>query len=84
MPYKVSIKKSAFKVLKKLKEPYYSKIKSAIYKLADDPYPHGHIKLKGRGGYRIRVADYRVIYEVFEEELLVDVVNVGHRKDVYR
>lgn len=38
---------------------------------------------KGREGYRIRVGDYRVIYEVFDRILLVDIINMGHRKDIY-
>lgn len=43
----------------------------------------GYKKLKGRDGYRIRVADYRIIYEVFDKILTVDVIHMGHRKDVY-
>lgn len=40
-------------------------------------------KLKGRDGYRIRVADYRIIYDIFDDVLLVDVIDLGHRKDIY-
>ena len=40
-------------------------------------------KLKGRDGYRIRIADYRIIYDIFDEILLVDVIDLGHRKDIY-
>ena len=40
-------------------------------------------KLKGRDGYRIRVADYRIIYDIFDDALLVDVIDFGHRKDIY-
>jgi len=46
--------------------------------------PKGCKKLKGRDAYRIRIANYRAIYEVNDEILLVDVINVGHRKDVYK
>ncbi|WP_409025265.1 type II toxin-antitoxin system RelE family toxin [Flavobacterium aquidurense] len=40
-------------------------------------------RLKGRPGYRIRVGDYRVIYEIFDDMLLIDVIDLGHRKDIY-
>ena len=58
-------------------------ILAAIAALAHNPRPNGYIKLKGRNGYRIRVGDYRVIYEIFDAVLLVDVVEVGDRKDIY-
>lgn len=83
MVYKVTLRKRAMRVLEKINEPNYSKIKSAIHSLADNPRPQGYKKLKGRDGYRIRVADYRIIYEIFDDELLIDVINMGHRKDVY-
>ena len=79
----ISIKPKAFKALENINDPYYSKIKEAIYSLSANPRPAGFIKLKGREGYRIRVANYRIIYEIFDDILLVDVINLGHRKDVY-
>lgn len=84
MAYQVTLKKRALKALEDINEPYYSKIKEAIYSLADNPRPAGCKKLKGRDGYRIRVADYRIIYEIQDSILLVDVVDLGHRKDIYR
>jgi mRNA interferase RelE/StbE len=83
MTYKVIIKKSAVKKLKKIKEPYYSQIKASILHLGVNPRPMGYIKLKGRAAYRIRVSDYRIIYEIFDDELIVDVIALGHRKDIY-
>ncbi len=84
MAYQLTIKKRAIKVLSKIKEPYYSNIKQAIYNLGENPRPQGCKKLQGRDAYRIRVADYRIIYEVFDSELIVDVIDLGHRKDIYR
>ena len=84
MTYKITLKKKAIKELTKINEPYYSNIKKAIYNLANDPRPSGCKKLKGREAYRIRIANYRAIYEIKDEILLVDVVYVGHRKDVYK
>jgi len=83
MIYSVIFSKQALKKLDKINEPYYSKIKIAISKLSSTPRPTGCKKLKGRDGYRIRVADYRVIYEIIDSQLIVDVIDLGHRKDIY-
>jgi mRNA interferase RelE/StbE len=83
MAYQVTLKKRAIKALEKIHEPYYSAIKEAIYHLADNPRPPGSKKLKGRDAYRIRVADYRIIYDIFDDVLTVDVIDLGHRKDIY-
>lgn len=64
MAYNVTLKKRAIKALEKISEPYYTNIKEAIYNLADNPRPAGCKKLKGRDGYRIRVTDYRIIYDI--------------------
>lgn len=81
--YKVRVERRAQKKLAKIPEPYYSNIKDAILDLGNDPRPTGCKKLKGRDGYRIRVADYRIIYEIQDSILLVDVIDLGHRKDIY-
>lgn len=81
--YKIRIEKAVQKTLEKINEPYYSKIKTAILNLATNPRPQGYKKLKGRNGYRIRVADYRIIYDIFDDILTVDVIDLGHRKDIY-
>ena len=83
MAYNVSLKKRAIKALEKINEPYYSNIKETIYSLADNPPPAGYKKLTDREGYRIRVADYRIIYDIFDDVLLIDVIDLGHRKDIY-
>ena len=82
MTYQVYINKHAIKSLKKIDEPYYSKIKKSIYDLSNNPRPKGYKKLRGRNAYRIRVADYRIIYEIFDTLLVVDVINIGHRKNI--
>lgn len=83
MTYQVTLRNRAIKALQHINEPYYSNIKSAIYNLAENPRPPGFKKLKGRSGYRIRVSDHRIIYTVFDEILIVDVIDLGHRKDIY-
>lgn len=79
----VIVKKRAIKALEEINEPYYSNIKKTIYNLANNPRPAGCKKLKGRNSYRIRVANYRIIYEIFDDILLVDVIDLGHRKAIY-
>ena len=83
MPFNITFKKKAIKALIKINEPYYSAIKTAIYDLADNPRPNGYIKLKGRDGFRIRVGTYRIIYDIFEQELVIDIINIGSRGGVY-
>ena len=84
MPYRVFIEKKAAKVLEKINEPDYSRVKNAILDLGRNPRPLGFIKLKGREGYRIREGDYRIIYDIIDQVLRVNVVIIGHRKDIYR
>jgi mRNA interferase RelE/StbE len=81
--YKVRVERKAQKNLSKIPDPYYTIIKTAILNLGNDPRPTGCKKLKGREGFRIRVADYRIIYEIQDSILLVDVIDLGHRKDIY-
>ncbi len=81
--YKVRIEKKVAKKLEKIPPPYYNKIKTAILDLANDPRPNGCKKLKGRDGYRIRIADYRVIYEVVDNVLYVNVLDLGSRGSIY-
>lgn len=84
MLYNIILERRAIKALEKISEPNYSNIKKAIYSLAENPRPKGCKKLKGREAYRIREANYRIIYEIFDDLLLIDVVNLGHRKDIYK
>lgn len=83
MAYTIEFRNKVLKALIKINEPHYSAIKKQIYDLADNPRPQGYKKLKGRKGYRIRVGNYRVIYEIRDEILLIDVIDLGHRKEIY-
>lgn len=83
--YRVLYTKSAAKKLRKLERRYRAAIISAIEELAWDPRPNGVEKLRGgEKEYRIRVGSYRVIYEISDNELIVLVLKVGHRREVYR
>ena len=81
--YKVIVEKSVIKQLQNIPQLHYNEIKTALTNLAINPRPHGYLKLKGRDGYRIRVGDYRIIYEIKDEQLIVIVITIAHRKDVY-
>lgn len=83
--YKVEIKESALKSLSALPLRQQLRIRQKIDALAGNPYPPGHRKLKGEDcSYRIRVGDYRVVYDVLNDTVIVLVLRIGHRKDVYR
>ncbi|WP_354430115.1 type II toxin-antitoxin system RelE/ParE family toxin [Mucilaginibacter sp. UYP27] len=52
--------------------------------LGHNPRPSGYRKLAGREGYRIRAGNYRIIYSIIDDELIINVITLGHRKDVYK
>ncbi len=81
--YDLQYKKKAIKALAKINDPYYSAILKAIDELAENPRPFGYKKLTGRSGYRIRVGTYRIIYDIFDDVLVVEIVNIGSRGDIY-
>jgi mRNA interferase RelE/StbE len=82
-PYRIEFRPSAAKTLAALPRPIQQRIAARIEGLKTDPRPPGSKKLKGSSYYRVRVGDYRVIYEVHDDLLLVIIVRIGHRKDVY-
>ncbi|BAU67091.1 hypothetical protein STA3757_45000 [Stanieria sp. NIES-3757] len=84
MNYSLTIKKRASKVLAKLPSEDYEKVRDAIRDLAQIPRPSGCLKLKGREGWRIRVGVYRVIYQINDPEQKIIILDIGHRKDIYR
>ena len=61
-----------------------SRVLSAIGGLAEIPRPAGCRKLQGRPGFRIRIGDYRVVYDIHDNVVTVEIIEVGHRKDIYR
>lgn len=82
--YTILLSKKARKQLDKLTDQIVDPILEAIAELGKNPRPVGYKKLKGRNGCRIRVGNYRIIYEIYDSELLVDLIAVGHRKDIYK
>jgi mRNA interferase RelE/StbE len=84
MSYTVLISRRAQRELRGLPSQVYLKVRDAIRELADDPRPAGCRKLTARDGWRIAVAEWRVIYEIDDAQQTVTVHHVGHRRDVYR
>jgi mRNA interferase RelE/StbE len=83
--YKVSIKRSAVKEIETIpQKKERQRIIRRIGQLAEDPRPPGSKKLSGNDKYRVRQGSYRIVYSIEDNELIVVVVKVGHRKDVYR
>jgi mRNA interferase RelE/StbE len=81
--YRIELRPAAVRALRKLDPQVRHRIQGAIALLAQDPRPPGARALQGRSGLRVRVGDYRIIYTVEDDVLLVVVVRLGHRRDVY-
>jgi mRNA interferase RelE/StbE len=85
MSYRVELKLSAIKALAAIPNPHRRRIAKAIDGLARQPRPAGCTKLIGaETAYRIRVGDYRIVYQILDRVLIVFIIRIAHRKDVYR
>lgn len=84
MSYRVELRPAAVRALRQIDHRDRERIRGAIALLAHDPRPPGARALQGRPGLRVRIGDYRIIYTVHDDVLLVVVVTLGHRRDVYQ
>jgi len=84
LAYRIEIRRQAIKDLARIERKDRQKIAAAIDELAQNPRPVGCKRLRNREGWRIRIGEYRVLYSIKEERLLVLVVRIGHRREVYR
>jgi len=83
--YRVEIARRAIKSIARLSLKEQLRIRAAIDLLAQQPRPPGCVALAGEDSvYRVRVGDYRILYQVIDKKLVIHVVRVGHRRDVYR
>ena len=83
--YKIEILQSVNHEVRKIDEKWLGKIVKMIQSLSTEPFPSGCVKLKGSvSGYRIRMGDYRVLYDVNREDMIVTIFSVSHRKNAYR
>jgi mRNA interferase RelE/StbE len=81
--YRIELRPAAIRALKRIDRQDRDRIRGAIALLGQDPRPPGAKALQGRDGLRVRVGNYRIIYTVHDDVLLVVVVTLGHRRDVY-
>jgi mRNA interferase RelE/StbE len=84
MSYNIQILRRAQKELGQLPKQEYERIRGAVKNLSQDPRPQGCKRLTGREGWRIRVGDYRIIYEIDDSQNKLTVLHIGHRRDVYK
>ena len=83
MSYRIEVRPAALLALRAIDHRDRGRIQGVIALLAENPRPPGARALRGRDGLRVRVGDYRIIYTVEDDVLLVVVVTLGHRRDVY-
>jgi mRNA interferase RelE/StbE len=84
MRYRVILPKSVQKELDRLPDDVMGRVLARLRALESNPRPPDVKKLKGRQAWRIRIGDYRIIYEIHDRELVIIVVTIGHRREVYR
>ena len=83
--YEVRLARRAVRSLADLQRRDLKRMRAAIDLLAENPWPPNCVALQGETGvHRVRVGDYRIVYEVFDRVLEVQVVRIGHRREVYR
>jgi mRNA interferase RelE/StbE len=82
--YKITIKKSAAKELEDVPKKDLRRIVKRIQSLTQNPRPHGCQKLSGQTRFRIRQGDYRIVYSIGDKDCIVDIVKIGHRREIYR
>jgi len=82
--YRIVIKKSAAKEIENIQKKDRIRIVEKIRSLSSDPRPSGSKKLSGKEKYRIRQGNFRILYQVIDDALVINVVKVGHRRDIYK
>ena len=82
--YRIDVRRRAQRALDKLPKSDFQAVIEAISGLAQTPRPRGIEKVKSTGLWRIRQGDYRIIYAIDDNERLITVVRVGHRREIYR
>ncbi len=83
-PWAVNFHRDLEKEIRRLPRSYLKRVLEAIEALGADPRPHGSKRLEGYDLWRIQIGVYRVLYEIDEENRVVNTYRIGHRKDVYR
>jgi mRNA interferase RelE/StbE len=82
--YSVILKKKAVKALRKIPNNYLILINNHLHELEENPRPFGYKKLSDTDEkYRIRVGVYRIVYKIKDDVLIIEVIDIGHRSDIY-
>ncbi len=84
MGYQIDYTSNARRSIERLERATQKRILARVETLSTNPRPPGAVKLSGQEAYRVRSGDYRIIYSIHDDRLLVLVIDVGHRRDVYR
>lgn len=82
--YRVELSPRAGRAFERLTGVIRERVVAVLDSLAEDPRLHGVVKLTGQNAYRLRVGNYRIVYEIHDRMLLVVVLDVGHRREIYR
>lgn len=82
--YRIVIKKSAAKEIERIQKKDRIRIVEKIRSLSSDPRPSGSKKLSGQEKYRIRQGNYRILYQIIDDALVINVVKIGHRRNIYK
>lgn len=82
--YKIVVRGKAKKQMLQISPPHFQRIQKQIDRLCENPRPEGARKLKGETGYRVRIGNYRILYEIDDDTQIVTIYRVKHRRDVYR
>lgn len=81
--YQIEVTRAAERDLKSLPKSVFKRVDAKIQSLSQDPHPHGSKKLEDNL-YRVRVGDYRILYQVISKRIVVVILRVRHRREVYR
>jgi mRNA interferase RelE/StbE len=81
--YRIELRPAAVTALRSIPKPHTNRLRGAIALLATNPRPPGAKKLRSRDAYRVRVGDYRIIYTIEDDVLLIVVIALGHRQGIY-
>jgi mRNA interferase RelE/StbE len=84
MSYQVNLPKTVQKQLNKLPQQLKQRILKAIIQLQQEPRPINSLQMKGSQGYRLRIGDYRILYDIDESQQVVNMRRIGHRREIYR
>ncbi len=84
MKYAIEITATAARQIRHMDRPIQARVLRVIEALADDPHPPASVRIKGTDEFRLRTGDYRIIYRIYEDRLLIEITDAGPRQSIYR